>query len=681
MSQAVEERVAAERGWGVGKPRRPGWDREAWEETWSPAPGLRVDGYRLEARLGEGGQASVYRARRGGRLYALKFFFLASNDWAWRELEVRLRLRRVGSLEVLGFGLCPPQRPRFVYVVMPYVRGRPVYDWARQGNVSAREVARVVREVARQLVGVHAVGVVHRDIKGANVLVRKEDGRPVLVDFGVGTYVGAPEITHPMALPGTRHYRSPEALRFRREHAGEHSPPRRSDDLWALGVLLYWLLTGSHPFDTEDPRADEGALANIILREEPEPPHVRNPRVPRALSELCLRMLEKSPQARFPDARTVCAELEAVLAGADGTWDVPLCEAWGLDAATTPQETGGLELGDWLDKIRRLKLYARLHPRRGGPPPPAEASTIPSAPPPGARGDAADMGTTATPARTRSGPRRALAWGGASVVLVVGLLALPRSPPEASTPTPEVISAPTMLEVTSSGQEVASRAKPPEVGGGAAPARASTPAPVASATPRKDGTRVRTPRQSPPRQQQQQRSTVLDGAGKACVLVWAAGQLACASPEPQVRPVATTATSRMPPSAECPAGSEQTMKQVGGLSIGARETVTFFIDGEPVVSERITVHPGQAATLVILEPWGGFPTHSSFTGQLLFGEGRVYGRFTQVHTPDGLTYSVCFDLYDISVDGKRGVVMKPGSRRDAAIIWSTVKLQAVKRFE
>ncbi|HYO59771.1 serine/threonine protein kinase [Archangium sp.] len=394
-------------------------------------------------RLGEGGQGTVYRARRGGRLYAIKFFSLALDDWAWRELEVRLRLRRVGTMRVLGCGLCPLTRPRFVYLVMPYVHGRPLYDWAKKRNTTARDAARMVLEVARQLVSVHAAGVVHRDIKGANVLVSQEDGKPVLVDFGVGTYVGAPEITHPLALPGTRHYRSPEALRFRRERAGEHSPARTSDDLWALGVLLYWLLTGSYPFDTSDPRTDEGTLANVILKEEPEPPHARNPRVPRALSELCLRMLEKSLQARFPNARVVCAELEAMLTEADGTWDVPLCEAWGPDAAPMPQEEG-LDLGDWPDKARRLKLYARLHTRRGQPVPLLEEASTP--------------------------PRAPEAWGSAALALVfMGLLLLLLLHSPAS-PTPEM----------------------------------SSPAPVASATHRKDGTRLRTPKQIPPRQREQQ---------------------------------------------------------------------------------------------------------------------------------------------------------------------------------
>ncbi|MGZ3457650.1 MAG: protein kinase domain-containing protein, partial [Archangium sp.] len=242
MSEAVEGRVPAQQQKRARWPQRAGWPRRAvgpWGDTEPPSPGMWVDGYRLEVRLGEGGQGMVYRAQRGGRLYAIKFLSLASPDWAWRELEARLRLRRVRALAVEAHGQWPHEAPRYLYLVTPYVHGRPLYAWARWKNPTAREVARLVREVARQLVEVHRAGVVHRDVKCANVLVRSPGGQPVLVDFGVSTYAGAPEITHPLAMPGTRYYRSPEALRFRRERAGEHSPARASDDLWALGVVLY----------------------------------------------------------------------------------------------------------------------------------------------------------------------------------------------------------------------------------------------------------------------------------------------------------------------------------------------------------------------------------------------------------------------------------------------------------
>ncbi|MFL5356060.1 serine/threonine protein kinase [Archangium sp.] len=680
----------------MGRQQQPGWvGRMAWwrppvrgPQAQPPTLGTVVGGYRLERRLGEGGQGTVYRARRGGRLYAIKLLSLASPQWAWRELEVRLRLRCVGELAVEGHGLWPHSAPSFLYLVTPYVRGRSLYAWAQWKNPTARQVACVVLAVARQLVKVHRAGVVHRDVKGANVLVRREDEQPVLVDFGVSTYVGAPEITHPWGLPGTRHYRSPEALRFRRERAGDHSPARASDDLWALGVLLYWLLTGGYPFDTDV--ADEGTLANVILQHEPEPPHACNPRVPRALSELCLRMLEKRFEARFADAGTLGTALEVVLAEADATWDVPLCEVWGPEGATTPQEEG-LDWGDWQDKARRLVESARRYARRGRPLPFDEASTLartPGAAAPGGSGASPAASPAPPPPRTGLLPRRTLALGALAVGLV-GLFVLLRSPLSSSSErgslvTSEVVSRPVMAEVTKSGQEVASTVEPPEGGRGAVPAaRATTPAPVAPATPRKDGTRVRTPDlASTPRQQKQQRkqSPVFDTVGRTCTLVWVAGQLACASPEAQVRPPPDTrATPRAPPPEDCPPGSVETMKEVGGLRIGAKQNLLFIINGEPIFKIH-TVRPGQEATLDAGEHWGKFPSHTLYMGQLLFGEGRVYGHFTRARTPDGRTFSVCLELYDIPND-ERGVEMMPGSRPGAAIINFSVDLKAVKRFE
>ena len=665
MERAGERRAAGGRHVAGGRrPRR----RETWDLT-TPRVGQVVGGYRLEARLGEGGQGTVFRARRGGRLYAIKFLSLEMEERAWRELEVWLRLRRVGEVRLEGCGRWPARTPRFLFIAMPYVRGRPLDVWARVRNPTAWEVVRVVREVARQLMPVHRANVVHRDVKAANVLVRREDGRAVLVDFGLGTYPGALDITHPLAMPGTPLYRSPEMLRFRREYAGsERYQARASDDLWALGVLLYWLLTGSHPFDVEEPEADAGALANIILRREPQPPHAHNPRVPRVLSELCLRMLEKSPEARFQDAEAVGAELEAVLAEADGSWDVALCETWSPGDASTPQEVL-LGLGEWRERARRLVAYARRYPRRGRPLSLAAASTQS-----GSR--EAEAEPASTPSRARGRLRRVGAWG---FVLGLGLLGawvallVPSRPePEAPRVTREVVSVPTMPEVTGTGQEVARPGKPPDGDGGAATHGAATPAPVASATPRKDSTRVKTPKQATfsPKQQDKQ-GTVLDSVARACATAYAVGQVACASPEAQLRPT----LPRLPPPADCPAGSEESMRALG-LGIGAREIFAFHTEG----AMPITVRPGPV-TVELSRDWVKMDGPVRFTGELLFGQGRVYGRFTQAHTQDGQTHTVCFDLYEVEEDNERGALMEPGSGSDTARIWSTVELRAVRRFE
>ena len=664
MSEVVEGHPAGRVWHGAWRlPRRRRAVREEREARLPPL-GIRVGGYRLESRLGEGGQGTVYRARRGGRQYAVKFISLAVEEWAWRELEVRLRLRRVGTVRLEGCGQWPDRAPRFLFIAMPYVRGRPVESWAREKNPTARQVARLLRDVARQLVPVHAAGVVHRDIKGANVLVRRGDEKPVLVDFGVGTYPGAPELTSPLVLPGTRHYRSPELLRFRREWAGTRRYQASAlDDLWALGVLLYWLLTDSYPFEVDE--GDEGALADVILRGHPEPPHVRNPRVPRALSALCLRMLEQSPEARYPSAEALGEALEAVLAEADGTWDVALCEAWGPEEATTSQHEA-LELGDWRARVLRLRVHARLRPRRGRPLPPEEASTL--------------SHSQAAPERTRAPLRRVLAWGGAvlTVGLVAGLAASGlRSPPEPEAPitTLEVLSAPTMLEVTNPGQEVAPGEKPPEGGGGAAPSRAATPAPVASATPRKDSTRVKTPEQAPLPQQKQ--PPPVESALRKCTWVWIAGQLACVTPAPQV--VRYEQAPPPPPPAECPPGAVEAMRELGlGTERSERGLIEFQLDpNQP--THPIDVRIGPGITVRQIGSWAKLPIGTVFSGELFPGTGFVYGRFTQAHLPNGHTYPVCLEL----TDGvhERGVKKEPGSGQDIARIVSAQYLLPVKRFK
>jgi serine/threonine-protein kinase len=216
--------------------------------------------------------------------------------------------------------------------------------------------------------------------------------------------------------PGTALYRSPEVIRFRRAPVEPRYQSTPGDDLWALGVLLYWLLTGDYPFQGQD----VGDLAEAILRHAPTPPHERNPRVPRALSELCLRMLEKVREARYPDAKAVSVALEAALAEADASWEVPLGEEWGPDNATTPVEVS-LDMREGLARIERIGEYERQHLRRGMPAPGVE--TPPLLPPtldapPTEEATEVEEEPLAAEPRTRPRSQRALVWAVLALLLV-----------------------------------------------------------------------------------------------------------------------------------------------------------------------------------------------------------------------------------------------------------------------
>jgi serine/threonine-protein kinase len=678
-------REAVERGQDTRARKKPLWRRLSRQAARTPAQeqlpslGSEVGGFRLEAKLGEGGFGTVYRARRGGMLYAVKFLYLpAVEPWAWRELEVMLQLRRVGWMAVEGHGRWPDRNPRFLFLAMPYVRGTPLFDWLREKNPTGRRMAEVVVPLARQIGEVHRAGVVHRDVKGANVLVRKKDGQPVLVDFGVGTYPGAPEVTLPFMLPGTALYRSPEMIRFRRQTRGyDRYQPTPGDDLWALGVLLYCMLTGDYPFQG----GDAGDLAEAILHFAPVAPHERNPRVPRALSELCLRMLEKAREARYPDAEAVAVALEAALAEADASWEVPLGEAWGPDNATTPVEVS-LDLYAGLARWHRLQEYERQHLRRGVPASGVEATTpLPptlDAPSTGERTDVEEEPPAPQPPR-RTPPRRALAWAVLALLLAcMAVLAVWRfragtesTPPVATFP---VAPAPTTPEV----RKLAPAGKSLEGSADAAPSRAPTPAPVASTTLPKEDTRVKTSRKAPaPRQEKQKTKDTGSMVVKAGAVAACTALSACAGPTlPQVRP--------MPPPAECPPDAVETMKELG-IRIGVNKTVMipggWMADGRRYMPVR--EGPG-GITMEFDETGTKLPNGTLLSGELFFGQERVYGRFTQAHTPNGPTYPICMVLTGRTAAFGPGVPTEevmPGDSPGTFKLFFSQGVTPVERFE
>ncbi|HYH96820.1 serine/threonine-protein kinase [Hyalangium sp.] len=256
-------------------PKRRGRRRPKVAEV---GPGTDVGSYMVEAPLGSGGFGTVFRARRGGQLYALKVLSLAEvGPSAIREVLALSRVHHRHVVGLHGFWQWPDQQPQCLVVVMEYVQGRQLDVWAGTENPSALGVLRLVLGVARALEAVHSARLVHCDVKEANIVVREEDGEPVLVDFGVSAGQQSSPGEGGGLPPGTPDYRSPEAWRFWRAKSwaqGERYQPTPADDLYALGVVLYWLLTEVWPFDTSDAEGIEE-----VLRRAPKPPHERNPRV------------------------------------------------------------------------------------------------------------------------------------------------------------------------------------------------------------------------------------------------------------------------------------------------------------------------------------------------------------------------------------------------------------------
>ena len=284
------------------------------------APGTRVGAWRVKALQGQGGYGAVYRAERGSRggteAGALKVSLREWNGRMEREVELLSRLNHPGIPRLLDRG--GPQAASgsdSPYFVMEWVQGPSLYAWAEQSAPSNQQLCGVLARLARALEAVHAVGAVHRDVKGDNVLVRLSDKWPVLIDFGSCHFAGAQRLTWNSLPPMTPEYFSPQAMLFylRGLRVPEgYYPPSPADDLYALGVTAYRLVMGQYP-ECIDARQDEQGTWQATS------PDFRrllesNPRVEPALREVMVRLLSAAPEARGTAAQ-VAQALEAAAGG------------------------------------------------------------------------------------------------------------------------------------------------------------------------------------------------------------------------------------------------------------------------------------------------------------------------------------------------------------------------------
>ncbi|ADO70182.1 Protein kinase [Stigmatella aurantiaca DW4/3-1] len=260
--------------------------------------------WRVLAWAGGGVHGAVYqavpvdieRATPG----ALKLALIPRDPRFAREVELLSRVHHPNLPSLRDSGIWQhPGGTLHPFLVMDWVDGAPLYDWAQRHRPSSQQVLRLLAHLARALQALHAQGCLHRDVKGDNVLVRHSDSLALLTDLGSGRYPDAATLTPGTLPPGTPAYRSPEAclfeLQFFRDPKAHYSA-QPADDLYALGVTAYRLVTGEYP-ELGEPVRDEAGTWHLAGLASPAPLTL-NPRVDVQLNALILRMLSLRPEQR-----------------------------------------------------------------------------------------------------------------------------------------------------------------------------------------------------------------------------------------------------------------------------------------------------------------------------------------------------------------------------------------------
>ncbi|WP_177233625.1 serine/threonine protein kinase [Stigmatella erecta] len=586
-----------------------------------------IDGWKVVRALGGGGFGAVLLVEKDGKLFALKFALHreASRDdkrthaRTLRELAILLTVVHPNIIKPHGYGKYPDARKGNVFVVLDYVEGWTLAQWVERKHPTAKEIIRVFRKIAAALAYLHARGILHRDLKLSNVLIRKSDGEPIIIDFGCAIHAHAEELTDFPIPPGTPRYHPPQVFRFARENKnkpGARYPFQVADELFALGVMFYEVLTEPRPTE------EDGKPVLNSLREVPASPRVKNSRVPEALSALVMDLLEREPENRPESAEAVERELAELEEHKGQEYAAPVHSP--SEQRAPPEDADLIQL----PKTERRGMAARLALHVGA--------------------------LTARVLRSR----KELAMGGAvAAAVLTAALALWLSPREQRTPPPEthaplVASAPSASPTAPPASPVGTDAQ-----GMKAPAESTPPTgqvvdpePAAPAAEQKEGSTVTTEKpdafkQAPTaRAQKQQRSAPTAeflAWCKSFAIVGTVAAVAAACPGAQVRPEPF----------ECPAGAWELMdKEWKWSDLGVRvllddrfkEVGDAWLQSGPVVGvslqdtqETRSKKPVPVGTRFIGHLW--VVPEPSRSGK----PGHVVVRYDRVEFPNGDKAPVC----------------------------------------
>lgn len=287
------------------------------ESTPEPAPFPDIPGFDVEEILGTGGMGTVYLCRDAAldRLVAIKVLRpqYAFSDIALarfrHEGQIMAKLEHQAIVHVYTVG----EHEGVHYIVSSYVPGGTLADFIRnlkdtERRVSPADAASIVATIGEALDYVHHHGVIHRDVKPSNVMVKKDASgelQPMLTDFGLAKHADLKTITVPGQIAGTPSYMSPEQILAQRVTIDHRT------DIYSLGVVLYELLTLKTPFEGDSMEA----IMRAISFDRPKSVRALNPGVSRDLETICHKALEKRPEDRYQSAGQMAADLRSFVQG------------------------------------------------------------------------------------------------------------------------------------------------------------------------------------------------------------------------------------------------------------------------------------------------------------------------------------------------------------------------------
>ncbi|MHC5039527.1 MAG: protein kinase domain-containing protein [Planctomycetota bacterium] len=267
--------------------------------------GEKIGPYRITACLGKGGMGSVYLAEEPGKRKPVALKILDTRFAGVEEAVTRFSreaniLANLDDPRIVRLLAPPTALADTYYFVMEYVEGRSVRDLlAELGCFGLAETLRISFDVLTGLSAAHQAGVIHRDLKPGNIMVRKS-GRAKITDFGLGLFFGGTRFTASGEVFGTPAYMSPEQAQ------GSNVDAR--SDLYAAGILIYEMLTGRPPFQADHPLV----LMRKIVEEQPPPLRDFRSGIPDDLETLVAQAMAKDPAERFSSAEDMAKGLKAV---------------------------------------------------------------------------------------------------------------------------------------------------------------------------------------------------------------------------------------------------------------------------------------------------------------------------------------------------------------------------------